>query len=675
MRYPWRFWILYAVSVIAVGTALAALTHFALKIEQAEALAQKRAELEDRVSQALWRIDSEILAPIVAEQATLPAFFYEPIRPLPHSPSGKGAVATFPRDYFVSPLLTEPSEFTLLHFQIDPSGRVVSPQIPQEDLALVDLSTNPELESAQAKMPVYEQRFEELKPDLDHDFLVACLPAESLPAAANSVNASWSLFNGDFYGNNAYGQQSAGPGDEQSAEQVAEPEPPTEPNASQQTGAQQGAYIQSPYGVQPQPQQQDLNAPEFEQQQVALPQQAAYPNAPPQAVQGYTSRSARANYQAQIRQQAQENFLAANDLSELVETEFSAKGVSQALWIDGKLLLARRATKGNEIRIQGSWLDWDKLRERILQGVSDLVPEADVAPVTEVDAADASRLSATLPLQLVVPMPAATLDWFAPTRLSVLAAWSCYLVVAALAAYFLHGVIQLAERRASFVSAVTHELRTPLTTLRMYAEMLSEDMVPEGERKRQYVRTLRLEAERLSHLVENVLAYARLERGRPTASLQLVAIDELLAQCERPLAERAAQAEMKWSMQIDPLAAAAICRTDPGVVEQILFNLVDNCCKYGRTDTAKAIELTGTVSGKHVEIAVRDDGPGVPPLQRAKLFRPFSKTDHEAARSAPGVGLGLALSRRMARQLGGDLAYKPLGDGGARFVLSLPIEA
>jgi signal transduction histidine kinase len=672
MRYPWRFWILYAVSLIAVGTALGALTHFALKIEQAEALAQKRAELEDRVSQALWRIDSEILAPIVAEQATLPAFFYEPIQPLPQPPSAKGAVATFPRDYFVSPLLTEPSEFTLLHFQIDPSGRVVSPQIPQEDLALVDLSANPELENAQAKMPVYERRFQELKPDLDHDFLVACLPAENLPATANSVNASWSLFNGDFYGNNAYGQQSAGPEAEQMAERLAAAEPPPEPPGSPQVSSQQGAYIQSPYGVQPQ--QQDLNPPAFEQQQVAPPQQAAYPNAAPEAVQGYASRSVRANYQAQIRQQAQENFLAANDLSELVETEFSAKGVSQALWIDGKLLLARRATKGDEIRIQGSWLDWNKLRERVLEGVRDLVPEADVAPVTELDAADASRLSATLPLQLVVPMPSATLDWFAPTRLSVLAAWACYLVVAALAAYFLHCVIQLAERRASFVSSVTHELRTPLTTLRMYAEMLSEDMVPEGERKRQYVRTLRLEAERLSHLVENVLAYARLERGRPSASLQLVAIDELLAQCERPLAERAAQAEMKWSMRIDPPAAAAICRTDPGVVEQILFNLVDNCCKYGRTETANRIELIATVAGTRIEIAVRDDGAGISPLQRAKLFRPFSKTDHEAARSAPGVGLGLALSRRMARQLGGDLAYKPLDSGGARFVLSLPIE-
>lgn len=672
MRYPWRYWVLYTVGVLAVGTALAALTHFALKIERAEALAQRRAELEDRVAQALWRIDSEILAPIVAEQATLPAFFYEPIQPLPSPPTGKGTIATFPRDYFVSPLLTEPSEFTLLHFQIDPSGRVVSPQLPEQDLATVDLSGNPELESAQAKIPVYERRFKELKPELDHEFLVGCLPAENMPALANSVNASWAGFNGDFYRNNSYAPN-------QSSEAVPQPEPPVQqadaPNQQQvelpnqqalQAPSQQGAYIQSPYGL---PEEFPNQA--YGQQAVPPPAKGAQQV---DVQQSYVNRRQRADYQAQLRQQAQENFLAANDLTELLDTEFGAKGVSQALWIGDKLLLARRATKGSEIRIQGSWLDWEKLRTRIRDGVSDLVPDADVAPVKEADAADASRLSATLPLRLVVPAPAAPLDWFAPTRLSVLAAWSCYVVVAALAAYFLHGVIQLAERRASFVSAVTHELRTPLTTLRMYAEMLSEDMVPEGERKRQYVKTLRLEAERLSHLVENVLAYARLERGRPNASLQTVALEELLAGCERPLAERASQAEMQWSMRVDSAAGKALCRTDPGVVEQILFNLVDNCCKYGRTETAQSVQLAASLVGDRVEIAVSDHGPGVAPQQLKKLFRPFSKSDREAARSAPGVGLGLALSRRMARQLGGELAYEPRAEGGARFVLKLPIE-
>ena len=72
----------------------------------------------------------------------------------------------------------------------------------------------------------------------------------------------------------------------------------------------------------------------------------------------------------------------------------------------------------------------------------------------------------------------------------------------------------LSERRGAFVSAVTHELRTPLTTLRMYTEMLADGMVPDEPRRRSYLQTLRAEADRLGHLVENVLAYSRLERNR-----------------------------------------------------------------------------------------------------------------------------------------------------------------
>ena len=76
-------------------------------------------------------------------------------------------------------------------------------------------------------------------------------------------------------------------------------------------------------------------------------------------------------------------------------------------------------------------------------------------------------------------------------------------------------MVALSERRGAFVSAVTHELRTPLTTFRMYAEMLAEGMVPSPEARQKYLETLRREADRLAHLVENVLQYARLERGRP----------------------------------------------------------------------------------------------------------------------------------------------------------------
>jgi signal transduction histidine kinase len=137
----------------------------------------------------------------------------------------------------------------------------------------------------------------------------------------------------------------------------------------------------------------------------------------------------------------------------------------------------------------------------------------------------------------------------------------------------------------------------------------------------------------------------------------------------------------------------------------VLFNLVDNASKYGHSppvpdaasvgkhpvpdaasvglppsgpesvlDAASVglIRLEASVSSDSVELRVGDDGPGISPAEGRKLFRPFSKSAHEAARTAPGVGLGLALSRRLARELGGDLRLEQGTARGATFVLTLP---
>src|SRR5690606_36772223 len=137
----------------------------------------------------------------------------------------------------------------------------------------------------------------------------------------------------------------------------------------------------------------------------------------------------------------------------------------------------------------------------------------------------------------------------------------------------------LSERRGAFVSAVTHELRTPLTTFRMYAEMLADNMIPSAQTRQQYLETLRVEADRLAHLVENVLAYAKLERGRQGQRREPTTLLHLVEHAEPRFRERAAQAKMQWVLETNDAAEVPL-RTDPAAVEQILFNLVDNACKY-----------------------------------------------------------------------------------------------
>jgi signal transduction histidine kinase len=218
---------------------------------------------------------------------------------------------------------------------------------------------------------------------------------------------------------------------------------------------------------------------------------------------------------------------------------------------------------------------------------------------------------------------------------------------------------------------VTHELRTPLTTFRLYTEMLDEGMVVGADSQRSYLKTLRAEADRLGHLVENVLAFARLERGRAADGREVVAPAELLDRLVPRLASRARQAGME--LLVGPVETEARVRVDLSVVDQILSNLVDNAVKYAGDAPDRRIHLDVWPAGRWLTVCVRDHGRGLSPGVYRRLFRPFSKSAHEAAHSAPGVGLGLALSRRLARTLGGDLRLQANGPLGACFELTLPL--
>jgi signal transduction histidine kinase len=321
--------------------------------------------------------------------------------------------------------------------------------------------------------------------------------------------------------------------------------------------------------------------------------------------------------------------------------------------------------------VQGSWLDWPKLKTRLLSEASDLLPKADLAPVDGNAADDPSRMLAGLPVRLVVNESAApvvigpTLHW------ALWLGWGAVLLAVAASGALLHGVMTLSERRAAFVSSVTHELRTPLTTFRMYAEMLARGMVPDAARRQEYFETLQRESERLTLLVENVLAYARLERGRTPQAQDQVTVASLLQRVRPRLEQRAAQSEMECVVELNKKTATQELTTDLPVVEQILFNLVDNAAKYARAATDRRIHVEANHKGPYITFSVRDHGPGIG-VNAASRTQPFEKSAQESAESAPGVGLGLALCRRLARELGGRLEVVDAAGEGATVSLLLP---
>jgi signal transduction histidine kinase len=349
-----------------------------------------------------------------------------------------------------------------------------------------------------------------------------------------------------------------------------------------------------------------------------------------------------------------------------------SQGSMEATWIGDSLILGRRVRVGRETFLQGCWLDWDAIRAELLGSVLDLVPNASLEPVRTGDDQAPTRRLAALPARLVT-RPAADevqTSW-SPVRLSLWIAWACLVVTAGAVALLLGGALSLSERRGTFVSAVTHELRTPLTTFRLYTELLSEGMVRDPATRDSYVRILRTESDRLGHLVDNVLSFARIERGRSIDRRDILSARDLADRVSPALAARAERGGMELAIG-DDIPAARI-RTDASFVEQILANLVDNASKYASTSPDRRIELEIAVSNSRLTLTVRDHGPGLPDKAVRRLFRPFSKSAHDAANSAPGVGLGLALSRRLARALGGDLRLGHNGPDGVSFILTLPI--
>lgn len=368
-----------------------------------------------------------------------------------------------------------------------------------------------------------------------------------------------------------------------------------------------------------------------------------------------------------------------NPFAQLAMSPADVGGVPMTpLWTEDHLFLARRARVGAEQYVQGCLVDWTSIRETLLMAIEDLLPEADLVPVAENTAEEESRRLAAIPVRLIlgqkIAAPAGTEEAFwSPIRLSLLVAWACVLVAAAAVATLVSGVIRLSDRRAAFVSAVTHELRTPLTTFHMYTEMLAEGMVPDEATRQQYLGTLRLEASRLSHLVENVLSYARMERGRADGRVENVALGTLLEQVTPRLADRARQDGMDVVVDDDQAAFSTVVRANPSAVEQILVNLVDNAGKYAGDADDKRIHLGVRRTDGAAEVRVRDHGPGISPSVARRLFRSFGKSAHEAAHSAPGVGLGLALSRRLAHDMAARLWLDKTVTDGACFVLSLAV--
>lgn len=337
------------------------------------------------------------------------------------------------------------------------------------------------------------------------------------------------------------------------------------------------------------------------------------------------------------------------------------------------LVLVRTAHIDNRVVYQGVALDWPLLEGVLRESVNDLFPDARLVPVKDPAAVSPERAMTALPVQLepgAIPAPPPA-GW-SPLRFGLLLAWVATIIAVVAVGLTGRSLIDLAERRIRFVSAVTHELRTPLTSLRLYLDLLLSGMVQEEAKRREYLATLNVESDRLHRLIDNVLDFARLEGRRSASNSHPVQVAALLDQLCETWTDRCT-ADEKRLVVVNTLPTDEKLNTDPHLVQQIVGNLIDNARKYTRDAADPRIWVSAKPSkGKrNIVIEVEDRGAGVPSRERASIFRPFRRGDTADAR-AGGAGLGLALAKQWAEMLGGRLSYRPADGGvGACFRLEL----
>lgn len=339
-----------------------------------------------------------------------------------------------------------------------------------------------------------------------------------------------------------------------------------------------------------------------------------------------------------------------------------------SLWVGDRLAIVRSNIEGLE-GLEGVWIDWPALHKSLIAEIDDVLPDATIRPVGEDEIVNPEYTLASLPAVVFPGNSLAVTYAWSPTHTTLLLSWAAFALSALIAGIAVSRLVAISERRAAFVSAVTHELRTPLTTFRLYADLLARDMVTDPADRRSYLETLRREADRLTHLVDNVLRYSRLERTTKPAEPETVTVSLWTQRITPRLRDRLEDADMTLVVN---QSGDGPWRTDPPAMEQVLFNLVDNAAKYADAAQDRRVHLDIHVADDEVVFVVADHGDGVPESLRDSMFHPFSKSAQRAAETAAGVGLGLALVKRTVNSLGGSVDYGQNGETGARFQVTLP---
>jgi signal transduction histidine kinase len=220
-----------------------------------------------------------------------------------------------------------------------------------------------------------------------------------------------------------------------------------------------------------------------------------------------------------------------------------------------------------------------------------------------------------------------------------------------------------------FLSHITHELRTPLTGILGFAKMLREEIYGSlNAKQKQYVSGIVSSGEHLLALVNDFLDLSKIDANREELFLEKVVVEDICLAALCLVEAKVQEAGLALNLEIEP--DVSFCCVDQRRVKQILLNLLSNAIKF--TESGK-ISLKVKLEGRMLAFSITDTGIGIQATDLEKLFQPFQQLDNPLNRKQKGTGLGLAVSRKLARLHGGDLSVTSQPGRGSCFTLRLPV--
>jgi signal transduction histidine kinase len=240
--------------------------------------------------------------------------------------------------------------------------------------------------------------------------------------------------------------------------------------------------------------------------------------------------------------------------------------------------------------------------------------------------------------------------------------------------YFIHRLMlrerRLGELKSHFVASVSHELRAPVGSIRLMADALDAGKVS-PETAAEFHRLISQEGKRLSHLIENVLDFARIEQGRKRWHFEPTDLPALIADTVKVMEPLAAEKHVRLTTVLPGSSAEPVL--DAAALQQALVNLLDNAIKFSPPDSTIDVHLSA--DERNLRLAVRDHGPGIPAAERTKIFERFYRSGDELRRETQGTGIGLSLVKAIAEAHGGRIELDSRPGHGSTFTLVLPHDA